>query len=46
MPVSQKFLYYNKINNIFLNFHHYLLRMQQIVEISRIFHAEKRESKT
>ena len=29
----KSFYTYKKINNIFLQFHHYLLRMQQIVEI-------------
>ena len=42
----KSFYTYKKINNIFLKFHHYLLRMQKIVEIGRIFHSEKRESKT
>ena len=42
----KSFYTYKKINNIFLKFHYYLLRMQKILEIGRIFHAEKRESKT
>ena len=46
MPISQKFYTYKKINNISLEFHYYLLRMQNIVEISLVFHSEKRESKT
>ena len=47
MPIPQKCFYtYKKINNIFLKFHHYLLRMQKIVEMGRIFHSEKRESIT
>ena len=29
----KSFYTYKKINNIFLKFHHYLLRMQKIVEI-------------
>ena len=29
----KRFYTYKKINNIFLTFHHYLLRMQKIVEI-------------
>ena len=29
----KRFYTYKKINNIFLKFHHYLLRMQKIVEI-------------
>ena len=45
MPIFQKFLFL-KENNIFLKFHHYLLRMQKTIEISWIFHSEKRESKT
>ena len=42
----KSFYTYKKINNIFLKFHYYLLRMQKIVEIGWIFHSEKRESKT
>ena len=40
------FYTYKKINNIFLKFHYYLLRMPKIIEIGWIFHSEKRESKT
>ena len=42
----KSFYTYKKINNIFLKFHYYLLRVQKIVEIGWIFHSEKRESKT
>ena len=42
----KRFYTYKKINNIFLKFHYYLLRMQKIVEIGWIFYSEKRESKT
>ena len=42
----KSFYTYTKINNIFLKFDYYLLRMQKIVEIGWIFHSEKRESKT
>ena len=37
---------YKKINNIFLKFHYYLLRMPNIIEIGWIFYSEKRKSKT
>ena len=37
---------YKKMNNISLMFHHYLLRMQKIIEIGCIFHSKNRESKT
>ena len=40
------FYTYKKINNIFLKFHYYLLRMPKILEIGWIFHSEKRKSKT
>ena len=42
----KRFYTYKKINNIFFQFHHYLLRMQSIVEIGWIFHSEKHESIT
>ena len=42
----KRFYTYKKINDIFLKFYYYLLRMQKIVEIGWIFHSEKRESKT
>ena len=37
---------YKKINNIFLKFHHYLLRAPKTIEIGWIFNSEERESKT
>ena len=37
------FYTYKKINNIFLKFHHYLLRKPKIIEIGWIVHSEKRE---
>ena len=40
------FYTYKKINNIFLKFHYYLLRMPNIIEIGWIFYSEKRKSKT
>ena len=47
MPISQTFLYlYKKINNSFLKFDHFLLRMPKIIEIGQIFPAEKRNGKT
>ena len=42
----KRFYTYKKINNVFFKFHHYLLRMQSIVEIGWIFHSEKHESIT
>ena len=35
------FYTYKKINNIFLKFHYYLLRMPEIIEIGWIFYSEK-----
>ena len=46
MPISQTIYTYKKINNIFLKFDHFLLRMLKIIEIGQIFPAEKRDSKT
>ena len=48
MPISERFLYIeeNKINTIFLQFHHYLFGMPEIIEIGWIFHSKKRKSKT
>ena len=37
---------YKKIIDIFLKFHHYLLRMRKIIEIGWLVHSKKRESKT
>ena len=46
MPISQTFISYKKINNIFLKFDHSLLRMPKIIEIGYTTSAEKRDSKT
>ena len=46
MPISHKCLHtYKKINSIFLNFDHSLLRMPKIIEIGSIIPAEKPEQK-
>ena len=34
------------MNNIFLKFHHFLLRIPKIIQISQIIPAEKRDWKT
>ena len=46
MTVSRNFCIYKKINDSFLKFDHSLLIMPKIIEISEIFPAEKRDSKT
>ena len=43
----ERFYTYQKINNIFLKVHLYLLiNMPKIIEIGKIVHAEKCDSKT
>ena len=44
--ISHFFYTYKKTNDIFLKFHHFLLRMPIIVEIGLIVPAEKRDYKT
>ena len=46
MPISQRFLNLQKVNNIFLKFHYHLLKVRKIIEIGWTFDTEKRKSKT
>ena len=46
MPISETFLYLKEINNSFLKFDHFSVRMTKIIEIDQIFPALKRDLKT